>query len=80
MSEWCKKIYRLIVDFNHWVKHDERQEISEIIDRVEGHYRDIKTDLENIQDSIDPLKQMLLEMDQAFRKRNHQRDGDDVGE
>ena len=47
----------------------DKKEIIEHIERVEEHYRDIKTDLENIQKSIDPMSKLLLEMETYFRKR-----------
>ena len=46
-----------------------KNDIIEHIDKIEEHYKDIKTDLEKIQKSIDPMSKLLLEMETYFRKR-----------
>lgn len=63
--------------FKRWIHKDGRGEIHEVIDRVERHYKVVKTDLENIQHSIDPLKELLLDMSRTFNKNS---DHDHVGE
>ncbi len=47
-----------------------REDLIEHIDRVEGHYKDIKTDLEKIQKSIDPIARLLIDMETQFKKGN----------
>ncbi len=45
-----------------------REDIIEHVDRIEGHYKDIKTDLEKIQKSIDPIARLLIDMETQFKK------------
>ncbi len=37
---------------------------------VEENHKDIKCELENIKKRIDPLKDMLLDMERVFREKN----------
>jgi hypothetical protein len=71
MSDWCKKVIKILCDMGHLEYYQsDRDHLIEQIDRVETHYKDIKSDLEKIQESIDPLKTMLIDMERAFRKSN----------
>jgi len=70
MNEFCQKVYRVMKNIPHWLHRNERDEIHEVINRVEDHYKNVKTDLEDIQRRIDPLKELLLEMGETFGKKN----------
>lgn len=72
-----KSLFDMINILKRWIYRDERGEIHAVIDRVEGHYKEVKTDLESIQHRIDPLKDMLLDMGRTF---NSNRDHHNVGE
>ena len=39
-------------------------------DRIENHYVEIKTKLEHIQRSIDPISRLLLDMEFYFKTQN----------
>ncbi len=45
-----------------------RDDVVKSIDRIEGHYEGRKTELENIQKCVDPLKNMLLALEESFKE------------
>ncbi len=50
-----------------------REDLIEHVDRIEGHYKDIKTDLEKIQKSIDPIARLLVDMESQFKKETEKK-------
>lgn len=67
------------MSFWHDLFHfQQRDDVVRGIDRIESHYEDRKTELEKIQKGVDPLKNLLLDMEEAFKKKGTQ-DSDEDG-